>query len=89
MELAGTLWESLEKGKEKLLPPESLKNKYLEIAKSLIPRNMGDKYRDVVVSCVEGLKNEEEGGLLNDQDGIVVGLAYISQIMGKLEEISM
>jgi hypothetical protein len=80
------LWE---KGKKKLLPPELLKDKYLEFARSQIPRTMGNRYLDVVVSCLKGLENEEEGGLLNDQDGIVVGLAYISQIMGKLEEISM
>jgi len=80
------LWD---KGKEKLLPPECLKDRYLEFARSQIPRTMGNKYLDVVVSCLEGLKNEEEEGLLNDQDGIFVGLAYISQIMGKLEEISM
>ncbi|MCJ1351736.1 MAG: hypothetical protein MMC33_001720 [Icmadophila ericetorum] len=82
------LWE---KGKEKLLAPELLQKKYLEFARSQIPRNMGNKYLDVVVSCLEGLKNEEEGGLLNDQDGIVIGLrlAYISQIMGKLEEFSV
>jgi len=83
------LWESLEKNKEKLREPGKLKDKYLQIAKSQIPRTLGNKYRDVAVSCLEGLKTEEEEGLLNDQDGIVVGSAYISQIIGKLEEISM
>jgi hypothetical protein len=43
----------------------------------------------VVISCLEGLRDKEEGGLLDDQDGIVAGSAYISQIMSKLEEISL
>jgi hypothetical protein len=72
-----------------LLPPELLKDKYFEFARSQISRIMGNRYLDVVVSCLKGLENEEERGLLNDQDGIVVGLAYISQIIGKLKEISM
>lgn len=83
------LWQSLEKGKERLLDPESLRQRYCNIAKSLIPRHMGNKYRDVVISCLEGLRDEEEGGLLKDQDGVIVGSAYISQIMSRLEEITM
>ncbi|KAK0257831.1 hypothetical protein LTR91_017105 [Friedmanniomyces endolithicus] len=83
------LWASLEKGKERILEPEKLREKFIELAKYYIPRCIGDKYRDVVVSCLEGLKDEEESRLLEDRDGIVIGSAYISQIMSKLEDISI
>ncbi|KAK0816764.1 hypothetical protein LTR75_003447 [Friedmanniomyces endolithicus] len=83
------LWASLEKGKERILEPEKMREKYIELAKYYVPRCIGDKYRDVVVSCLEGLKDEEESRLLDDRDGIVVGSAYISQIMSKLEDISI
>ena len=82
------LWEDRGDGLV-LRTPEGLQTRYLSIAKSQIPRVLGDKYRDVVVSCLEGLRDEEDGGLLNDQDGVVGGAAYISQIMGRLEEISL
>jgi hypothetical protein len=80
------LWE---KGKQKILEPETLRKTYIDLSKSLVPRYVGDKYRDVVVSCLEGLRDEEENGQLADQDDIIVGSAYISQVMSKLEEISM
>ncbi|KAK0941528.1 hypothetical protein LTR29_006907 [Friedmanniomyces endolithicus] len=83
------LWASLEKGKERILEPEKMREKYIELAKYYVPRCIGDKYRDVVVSCLEGLKDEEESRLLDDRDGIVIGSAYISQIMSKFEDISM
>lgn len=83
------LWDSLERGNEKLRPPERLKQRFIALARSQVPRNIGDLYARVVVSCLEGLEDEEYGGLLSDQDGIVVGAAYISQVMGKLEEIRL
>lgn len=86
------LWEDVrgsDAAKKVLLPAEELKAMYLKLAHAMVPRAIGNKYRDVVVSCLGGLENEERGGLLEDQDGIVVGSAYISQIMGKLEEISL
>ena len=86
------LWEdvkSSDEGKKSLRTAEGQKAMYLMLAHSLLPRAIGNKYRDVVISCLEGLQSEEQGGLLNDQDGIVVGSAYISQIMGKLEEIAL
>jgi hypothetical protein len=86
------LWEdvkSSDEGKKSLRTAEGQKAMYLMLARSLLPRAIGNKYRDVVISCLEGLQSEEQGGLLNDQDGIVVGSAYISQIMGKLEEIAL
>jgi hypothetical protein len=82
------LWEKRD-GSQVLRTPQGLKARYLEIARSHAHRVFGDKYRDVVISCLEGLEDEEKGGILDDQDGIVVGSAYMSQIMTKLEGISL
>lgn len=54
-----------------------------------IPILLGNKYRDVVVSCLQELEDERTSQLLNDENGIVVGMAYIEQVMNKLEEISL
>ncbi|KAK5731512.1 hypothetical protein LTR17_011310 [Elasticomyces elasticus] len=85
-----SLWSSLEKGREQLRKPdgpEGLKERFVHLARSRIPRYMGDRYRDVVLSCLQGLEDEEKGGLLDDEDGIVAGSAYISQVIAKLEDI--
>ena len=71
------------------LPPEDLRQRYLKLAKSLVPRHIGTKYAEIVVSCLEGLQDEEKGGLLNDEDGLVIETAYVAQVLSKLEEISL
>jgi serine/threonine protein kinase len=71
------------------LSPEDLKKRYLKLAKSVVPRQIGTKYADIVVSCLEGLQDEERGGLLNDEDGLVIETAYVAQVLSKLEEISL
>jgi len=72
-----------------LLPPGDLQRVFLTKAQSQIPRHLGAKYKEAVVACLKGLEEEEENHLLDDRDGIVVGLAYITQVLGKLEEISL
>jgi hypothetical protein len=62
---------------------------YLRLAESVAPRQIGAKYADIVVSCLEGLQDEERGGLLNDEDGLVIETAYVAQVLSKLEEISL
>ena len=44
---------------------------------------MGERYADVVVACLAGLEEERDG------DGIVVGTAFVTRVIRKLEEISM
>jgi hypothetical protein len=82
------LWEK-HNGKQVPRTPKGLKTRYLKFASSQAHLVFGDKYRNVVVSCLEELKDEEKGGILDDQDGIVVGSAYISQMMTKLKDISL
>ncbi|KAF8539318.1 hypothetical protein BDD12DRAFT_882701 [Trichophaea hybrida] len=79
----------LKTAKGDLLPPNDLQRVFVAMAQSQIPRYLGAKYKDAVVACLKGLEEEEENHLLDDRDGIVVGLAYITQVLGKLEEISL
>jgi hypothetical protein len=85
--------EKSEEGEEKttekvLLDPARLKKQYLKLAKRRIPPTLGDKYRDVVLSCLEGLK--DEAGLEHENGSSVnTGLAYIDQVMERLYEIEL
>lgn len=72
-----------------LLAPNRLHGKFEELARRRIPPTLGNKYLDVVISCLTGLKEEEDKRGLEDEDEIVMGTAYITQIMSKLEGISL
>ena len=87
--MAKCVWHVAQGARLSPLSPDELKAIYLKLAKSQVPRCIGAKYADIVVSCLEGLRDEEAGGLLNDQDGMVVETAYVSQILEKLEDISL
>ncbi|MCJ1229283.1 hypothetical protein MMC12_005948 [Toensbergia leucococca] len=54
-----------------------------------VPLLLGDKYRDAVVACLTELKEQIEDHQLDDADGIVVGMAFIAQVIEKLEKISV
>ncbi len=54
-----------------------------------IPILFGDKYRNIVVACLKQLDDEKQAEELNDENGIVVGTAYISQVLSKLDEIAL
>lgn len=75
----------------KLLSPNDLRKRFIEQAGKRIPPTLGNKYHDVVVSCLTGLAKEEEGHQLSDDDNedIIMGTAYITHIMSKLEDISL
>lgn len=67
-----------------LMPPDKLKEQYLRLAKKKIPPVLGTSYYEVVVSCLEGLPNED--GTL--QHSIATSdSSYIQQVVEKLEEI--
>lgn len=69
--------------------PTQLQQLFIDAAKVDIPRALGQKYSDAVVACLTGLKAEKDAGILKDQDDVVVGLAFITQVVRKLEEISV
>lgn len=54
-----------------------------------VPLLLGDRYRDAVVACLTELREENKEHQLEDADGIVVGMAFIAQVIGKLEKISV
>jgi hypothetical protein len=60
---------------------------YLSLASSALSRSMGQKYSDVVKACLSGLEDKVEDKSLEDADGIVVGTAYITEIIKGLEDI--
>jgi len=80
--IGAALWEN-----GKLLESSKRKEVNIDLATRNVPRTMGDKYKEVVLSCLNELKTEEDNGLLIDQDGIVNSVAYITKVMGALEDI--
>ena len=81
--------QGVAKDRLSILTPEALQTEFLRIANSQVPRLLGNKYRDVVIACLTGLRYEEGEHLLDDADGLVVGRAYITRVMRKLEDISV
>ncbi|KAM0340368.1 hypothetical protein ACHAPU_010504 [Fusarium lateritium] len=85
-QLGKIIWR--DESQSDLRSPEELKKKYMSLAKGSVPRLIGQKYADVVMACLTGLKSEQEGfENLEDDDGIIVGTRYILEIIKKLEEI--
>ncbi|ERF74537.1 hypothetical protein EPUS_08948 [Endocarpon pusillum Z07020] len=66
------------------LTPDKLKEQYLRLAKKRIPPVLGTRYCEVVVSCLEGLPDED--GTLPPSIA-TSDSSYIQQVIGKLEEI--
>jgi hypothetical protein len=71
------------------LDPLRLPKQYLKVAKRKIPPTLGDKYREVVVSCLDGLEKDEGDHKIDNVDTVVAGLAYIDQVMEKLNAIEL
>lgn len=42
-----------------------------------------------MIACLNELEDEVNSGVLKDEDGIVVGTAYITRVMGILEKICL
>lgn len=72
-----------------LLDPARLRKQYVRLAKRRIPPTLGDKYRDVVLSCLEGFKDEAGVEVGTDGDAHSTGLAYIDQVMERLYGIEL
>ncbi|EXJ92139.1 hypothetical protein A1O3_00689 [Capronia epimyces CBS 606.96] len=90
------LWNKVKKTKDgqeieesELLSPDAQRVQYKDLAQKQIPPKFGTKYKDVVLACLDGLENGEEQRKLQDADGIVVGVAYIEQVMDRLDQIEL
>ncbi|KAL1986158.1 hypothetical protein VTN96DRAFT_6810 [Rasamsonia emersonii] len=71
-----------------------IKRTLVSIANEKLPSRMGQKYANLVTSCLTCLDPEEtnsfgKGRDLEDEDGIVVGVQYIEKILLQIEEISI
>ena len=64
-----------------------VRDNLIKLAKTYIPRYLGQKYTDAVVTCLTSLEQDWQTGGLEDQDGVIVGLAYVTQVLKRLEEI--
>lgn len=71
-----------------------IKQRLIDKTKVELPSRMGKKYTEVVLSCLTCLdsgttnmfENEDD---LYDEDGILVGVAFIEKILMKLDEIAI
>lgn len=62
----------------------------VEVAQAELPRTMGDRYADVVVTCLTCLDRDSDFGDVteaNDKNGIFVGVRFIEAIYEQLREI--
>ncbi|KAH6867424.1 hypothetical protein B0T10DRAFT_554015 [Thelonectria olida] len=74
------------------LGPEALRRKFIQLAKERVPILMGSTMSELIVSCLSCLDNGCAFGdrkELEDGDGIVMGIAYIKQVIIRLESISL
>lgn len=61
-----------------------------KLAEQELPNKMGQKYTDVVLSCLRCLDPVDGSAKTEfmDQDGLVVGERFVESILGKIQEIS-
>ncbi|KAE9363176.1 hypothetical protein N431DRAFT_423682 [Stipitochalara longipes BDJ] len=71
----------------------AIKRALTEMATEKLPRNMGMKYTDIVMSCLTCLDADDVAGFadedLNDEDGILVGVRYIENILLRIQDLSI
>jgi hypothetical protein len=68
------------------------KDYLVSLAEEELPGRMGDRYTDVVVTCLTCLDKESDFGEQvegTDEDGILVGVRFIETIFGRLKEIEL
>ena len=70
--------------------PAEVREAFVKRAEAAIGPALGNRYRDTVVMCLNcldgGFGDPEE---LVDQDGVLVGLAYIEKVLTTLDEIAV
>ncbi|KAL9488669.1 hypothetical protein ACSS6W_000946 [Trichoderma asperelloides] len=93
--------QSSESSKENLAPyqkqksqssessKENLRKELVNVATKRLPRLMGEKYSEIVVSCLEVCDKNFGDATAADSDGFIVGVRYIEHVLAKLEEISI
>ena len=72
----------------KLKPPIAIQKAFIRKAQQAIPRILGEKFKDIVVSCLTCL----EGGLGDVDEGlgeVSLGMRFVASVLQMLEEISV
>lgn len=72
----------------KLKPPLAIQKAFIRKAQQAIPRIIGEKFKDIVVSCLTCL----EGGLGDVDEGlgeVSMGIKFIDSVLRMLDEISV
>ena len=78
--------------KNKLQAANNIKERLVEIARERLPRKTGNIFTEVVLACLtcldQGADNtfDTDDGI-DDENGLVVGVAFIQRIFLKLEDI--
>lgn len=78
------------KDSHEFLGPEDLYKRLVGFATKEVARSMGSIMSELIVSCLTCIEDPKAFGdrqVLEDQDGIVVGIAYIKRVLLALEEI--
>jgi serine/threonine protein kinase len=80
----------VDKATRRLKPPEEIRSAFVKRAEEAIPLVLGEKYKDVVIMCLNALNGGfgETADLLDD-DGVIVGLAYVQKVLSLLDDISI
>jgi serine/threonine protein kinase len=76
--------------KGNLKSPSDIQKVFVQKAEGFIPLVLGEKFRDVVLMCLNCL----DGGFgdtsdMLDEDGEIVGLVFIQRVLTSLQEISI
>jgi hypothetical protein len=70
------------------------KHIFEDLAENQLPTVMGQKYTDVVLSCLrclDGTENDTGAAVADylDENGVVVGVRFVESILSKIHEISL
>ena len=71
---------------------DRLKDYMVHLARTKLPEKVGDRYAEVVVTCLTCLDQDNDFGdedEFTDADEIRVGVRFIETVLGRLNEITL
>jgi hypothetical protein len=69
--------------------PHHVMEQFIEVAKTLLPPKMGQRYTNVVVTCLSGGIEGSEVDSAEDEREARVGLSFIKNVLSKLETVQV
>ena len=73
----------------KLKRPREIQRVFVKKAEEYIPIVLGEKFRDIVLMCLNSVDGAFGTDDSLDEDGMMVGLIFIQRVLTSLEEISI